>query len=212
MSALWHAFPHLDREDGFLTAELTRRPVVKWPAGTVLVRDGEDCSAAPLVLSGLLSVSKASGEQRQIQLYTLGPGECCPLTTSSLMGGDHFPAQVSVESECEAIMVPSALFVTLVGRSPSFRRLAFGQLAFRLGTVIELVDALLSRQLDQRLASYLAKSSTDVVSKTHQELADALGSSREVVSRILRDFEKRGWVESGRGSLRVLRRDLLLDL
>ena len=110
LGQFWNAFPSLDRDDALLASELTRRQVVRWPSGTVLVRDGDECSAAPLVLAGLLEVSKTTDSARRIRLYTLGPGECCPLTATSLMGGDSFPAQVSVDGDTQAVMVPSELF------------------------------------------------------------------------------------------------------
>jgi CRP/FNR family transcriptional regulator len=200
LAAFWQAFPDLDPHDAVLRAELANRPAVVWPAGKVLVRDGEECSAAPLVVSGNLQVTKAMDGFRQIQLYSIGPGECCPLTSSCLLGGDAFPATVSVESDTVAVPVPPELFLSLVGRSPSFRKLVFGQFLKRLGSVIGLVEALAFRRLDERLAEFLvSESSQDRVVLTHQEIADRLGSSREVVSRLLKEFEAKGWLTLGRG-------------
>jgi CRP/FNR family transcriptional regulator len=204
LGRFWMSFPGLDSRDPALSTELAARPLVRWEAGKVLVRDGGDCSAAPLVLTGSLQVSKATEEGRQIQLYCIGAGECCPLTTSVLLGGDPFPATVSAEVETEAIMVPSDLFVALIGRSTSFRRLVFGQFARRLGAVIELVEALAFRRLDERLKAFLLQEQCDRrLGLTHQEIADRMGTSREVVSRLLRDFESKGWLLTHRGYLEL---------
>ena len=138
-----------------------------------------------MVLRGALQVSKVTEGAKQIRLYTIAPGECCPLTSSCLMGGDSFPATVSVEEETEAVLVPAELFLSLVGRSPTFRRLVFGQFTRRLGSVIELVEALAFRRLDERLTDFLLKEQCDRrLGLTHQEIADRLGSSREVISRL----------------------------
>ncbi len=200
----WRAFPVLDPSDPVLKLELAPRPQIHGEAGKILVRDGEECSAAPLVLKGSLRVSKMTKNSKQISLYTIGPGECCPLTTSSLMGGDPFPATVSVEIDTDAVMVPSALFLSLIGRSISFRRLVFGQFARRLGSVIELVEALAFRRLDERLTEFLLKEQCDRrLGLTHQEIADRLGTSREVISRLLGDFESQGLLVTHRGYLEL---------
>jgi len=200
-TVFWAAFPMLDPTDPVLRTELTTRPVVSLEAGRVLVRDGEECTEAPLVLEGSLQVSK-SAAGRQIRLYSLGPGECCPLTTSCLMGSDPFPAAVTAEAPSRAVLVPPELFLSLVGRSGTFRRLVFGQFARRLGSVIELVEALAFRRLDERLADFLNQEQCDNrLGLTHQEIADRLGTSREVVSRLLKDFEAKGWLVTHRGYL-----------
>jgi CRP/FNR family transcriptional regulator len=200
----WQSFPTLDPHDPALRGDLVARPLVHWEPGKVLVRDGDSCSAAPLVLGGSLQVSKTTGGAKQIRLYSIGPGECCPLTSSCLLGGDAFPATVSAEAATEAVLVPSELFVSLVGRSPSFRRLVFGQFTRRLGSVIELVEALAFRQLDERLTEFLVKEQCDRrLGLTHQEIADRLGTSREVVSRLLKEFEAKGWLVTHRGYLEL---------
>jgi len=200
----WRAFPTLDPNDTSLRTELATRPLVRWPAGKVLMRDGEACVGAPMVLRGTLLVSKSAEDAKQIRLYAIAPGECCPLTSSCLMGGDAFPATVTAEVDTEALVLPPELFLSLVGRSPSFRRLAFGQFTRRLGTVIELVESLAFRQLDARLTDFLRREQRDRRLKlTHQEIADRLGSSREVISRLLKEFEARGWLVTHRGSLEL---------
>jgi CRP/FNR family transcriptional regulator len=204
LASFWKAFPGLDPSDPALKLELTPRPLIHWEQGTILVRDGEECSGAPLVLTGSLRVSKTTHHSKQIKLYDVDPGECCPLTTSSLMGEEPIPATVSVEVDTLAVMVPSALFLSLIGRSASFRRLVFGQFVRRLGSVIELVEALAFRRLDERLSEFLVKEQSNRrLGLTHQEIADRLGSSREVISRLLGDFEAQGLVVTHRGYLEL---------
>jgi CRP/FNR family transcriptional regulator len=120
------------------------------------------------------------------------------------MGSDPFPATVLAEAPTRAVLVPPELFLSLVGRSASFRRLVFGQFTRRLGSVIELVEALAFRRLDERLAEFLNQEQCDRrLGLTHQEIADRLGTSREVVSRLLKDFESRGWLVTHRGYLEL---------
>jgi len=200
----WQSFPTLDPLDAALRGDLVTRPLVHWEPGKVLVRDGGACSGAPMVLRGSLQVSKSTEGAKQIRLYNIVPGECCPLTSSCLLGGDSFPATVWVEEETDALLIPTELFLSLVGRSSSFRRLVFGQFTRRLGSVIELVEALAFRRLDERLSAFLVKEQCDHrLGLTHQEIADRLGTSREVISRLLKEFESRGWLVTHRGYLEL---------
>jgi len=101
-------------------------------------------------------------------------------------------------------MVPAALFLSLVGRSEAFRHLVFHQFAIRLGGVIELVGSVAFRRLDERLVDFLKQEQCQgKLGLTHQEIADRMGTSREVVSRLLAEFEAKGWLITHRGYLEL---------
>ncbi len=136
-------------------------------------------------------------------------GESCILTTSCLMAGEAYSAEGIAETELRAAIVPDALFHDLLGRSPAFRRFVFAACGKRLADLLCLVQQVAFERIDARLAQHLLDrpARNGVVTVTHQTLAAELGTAREVVSRQLKNFERRGWVRLQRGSIALLRPD-----
>lgn len=172
---------------------LAAAEVVRAPAGSVLFDAGQPCRGFPLLVEGSVRVSMASAEGREILLYRVEPGQGCILSGGCLLGHSDYSARGVAEEDATLLLVPPALFQTLMIESEPFRRLVFGMYGERLAEVMQLVDAVAFRRLDQRLAQLLIRRGP-VVEATHQKLADELGSVREIVSRLLRSFETRGWV------------------
>jgi CRP/FNR family transcriptional regulator len=173
------------------------------PAGSVLVGEHQPCSGFPLVLEGDIRVSKAAPSGRGIVLYRVGPGEGCILSGGCLLGNESYSATGVAESDVTLLRLPPALFQKLMLHSEPFRRFVFGMYGERLGEVMQLVEAVAFQRLDARLAQLLIRRGP-VVQATHQALADELGSVREIVSRLLRSFEERGWVRLEREKVTLL--------
>jgi CRP/FNR family transcriptional regulator len=173
------------------------------PAGTVLFDERQPCSGFPLVLEGGIRVAKAAPSGRGIVLYRVGPGEGCILSGGCLLGNASYPATGVAESDVALLRIPPALFQKLMMQSEPFRRFVFGMYGDRLSEVMALVEAVAFQRLDARLAQLLIRRGP-VVQATHQALADELGSVREIVSRLLRSFEERGWVRLERERVTLL--------
>jgi CRP/FNR family transcriptional regulator, anaerobic regulatory protein len=177
-------------------------------AGTYLLRAGESCGAVPFVLSGSLRVFKTSESGREISLYRIGPGETCILSCCCAEHGGRFPAEVLAEEDTSAAFLRGEALEGLFGRSPRFRSFVLSQYASRIADVIELVKEVAFRHLDARLKELLSAlgeaQGEEAVRATHQDLADHLGTSREVVSRILKDWEDRGAIRLSRGEITLL--------
>ena len=173
------------------------------PAGTLLFDTGHACQALPLVLTGAIRVCKRADNGREISLYRVRQGELCIVTISCLLGSDAYPATGIAETEVTAIALPRPLFLHLTETHPPFRQAVFHLFAERLAGLMQLVEEVAFRKLDQRLAALLAARAPRVQG-SHQQLADELGSVREIVSRLLRSFEVRGWVKIGRERVTVL--------
>jgi CRP/FNR family transcriptional regulator, anaerobic regulatory protein len=173
------------------------------PAGALLFDTGAACQALPLVLSGSIRVLKRAENGREISLYRVRPGELCIVTISCLLGGDAYPATGIAETEISAIALPRPLFMRLTEAHPPFRQAVFHLFAERLAGLMQLVEEVAFRKLDQRLASLLA-ARAPLVSGSHQQLADELGSVREIVSRLLKQFEDNGWLHLARERIEVL--------
>lgn len=189
-AALWQRF---DREAAYIEA----------PAGTVLFESSGPCQAFPMLLSGSVRVAKTGANGRELQLYRVLPGESCIITSSCLLGEAAYPARGVAESDLAAVVVPRALFTQLIEQHSPFRAVIFGLFGERLAELMQLVEEIAFRKLDQRLAALLlAKGET--VNATHQNLADELGSVREIISRLLKSFEGQGLVALKREQIQIL--------
>jgi len=185
-----------------LAAALAKAEVVSLAAGTPLFGEGSVCRQFPLVLAGSIRVAKV-GEGRELHLYRVTPGESCVLTSSCLVGGRDYPATGVVESDVRLVVLPKTVFDELVASHPPFRQYVFGLFAERLTDLMALVEAVAFHKLDRRVAATLLGHGR-VVEMTHQQLADSVGSVREIVTRVLRSFVDQGLVKLGRGSIEVL--------
>ncbi len=173
------------------------------PAGTVLFDENQPCQGFPLLLSGSIRVIKAAANGRELQLYRVCPGESCILTSSCLLGHARYHARGVVEQEVTLVALPAPAFKKLIALHEPFRDYVFSLFSERLTDLMQLVSAVAFQKLDQRLAALLiAKSSP--IHATHQALADELGSVREIVSRLLKNFAEQGWVRLGREQIEVI--------
>jgi len=176
------------------------------PAGKDIFAQGDQVDAIALLLSGAVRVYKIGETGREITLYRFGTGESCILTANAILNNHAFVAVATVEQDAEAIMIPAETFRDWVRRYDPWREFVFDLLSRRLASVIEIVDEVAFRRLDIRVASLLLERSKEEnpLSMTHQEIAAELGSSREVVSRILENLASQNVVQMGRGTIQVL--------
>ena len=139
-------------------------------------------------------------------LYRIGAGESCLLTTSSLIGDEPLPAEGFAETDIEARIVSKATFDRLVAEDQDFRRDVLRNYASRVADLVVTMQDVLFRAIPERLArTLLVRERQGIVEATHQEIANELGSAREVVSRVLQRFERGGVIAIERG--RIVIRD-----
>lgn len=174
----------------------------------ILFRPGDPCMSFVLVLGGTVRVYIPSESGREIVLYRVDPGEVCVLTLSNLLGGITYSAEGVTEAESQLVAIPPQQFEHALTTSQAFRRFIFSMIGRRLGEIMLLLEEITFKRMDIRLAQFLVRYAKDEkhhsLHKTHQELAAELGSSREVISRLLKEFERRGWVRLDRGQIQVL--------
>lgn len=174
--------------------------LVEVPAGTVIFQPGSTCENYLIVLQGTVRASITSDSGREIVLYRVESGETCILTTSCLLASSKYDTEGTAETDVVALAIPRTLFVELLGTSEKFRQLAFDTFSDRLHDLIVLINEISFGHLDTRLANYLTgKAKDNLVEATHQTIATDLGSAREAVSRLLKEFERKGYVELDRG-------------
>ena len=186
----------------------------KVPAGTVMFSEHSPCSGFPLILAGTVRVLQRYPNGRELQLYRVKPGESCLLSGSCLLGHTDYSAAGIAETNVELLVVPPAEFNALVATDETFRSHVFALFSERLAGLMQVVEAIAYQKLDQRLAALLVNRDAESgeIRATHQALADELGSVREIVTRLLRSFEDRGWVDLGRERIRVVDRAALAGL
>lgn len=191
-----------------LDAVLAEAALVQAPAGTVMFDDRQPCQAFPLLLEGSVRVSKVAANGRELQLYRVVPGEACVLTSSCLLGHSPYRARGVAESGLTMIVLTQPLFSRLVAEHEPFRDYVFALFAERLADLMQLVEAVAFQKLDQRLAALLLGKGR-MVRTTHQQLADELGSVREIVSRLLKAFAEQGAVSVGREQIEIVNPQVL---
>ncbi len=181
------------------------------PEGHDVFVEGDEANAIALLISGVVRVYKIGETGREITLYRFGNGESCILTANAILSQKDFPAIATVEKEAKAVMIPAETFRDWVRRYDLWREFVFDLLSERLSSVMETVEEVAFHRMDQRLASFLIDRSgqTDSIQITHQAIAAELGSSREVISRILEDFSTLGLISVSRGTIKVLDRESL---
>jgi len=176
--------------------------LVRATAGDIIFQPGSDCQNYLIVLQGTVRTSITSPSGREVVLYRVETGETCILTTSCLLSSSKYDTEGIAETDVVALAIPRLSFIDLLGTSDKFRQLTFNLFSNRLHDLIILINEISFGHLDTRLASYLiGKASHNTIATTHQTIATDLGSSREAVSRLLKEFERKGIVELDRGRI-----------
>jgi CRP/FNR family transcriptional regulator len=203
----WTArFPGLGRLAPDLVQRLVESTaVVSLPAGTRIYEPGQTPESYLLLLDGVVRVQQISSSGRELVLYRVAAGESCALTTACLIGDENYHAEAIAETDIRAAAIPRSTFDELLARSPEFRRFVFSAFSTRLTNLFRIIEEVAFARLDIRLASKLLELAhgTGNVAATQQQLAAELGSAREVISRTLAEFQRRGWVAVSRGSIQL---------
>lgn len=182
--------------------------VVALPAGTPVFAPGQSASSMLLLLQGTVRVQQTSDTGREVFLYRVHAGESCVLTTACMLAFEDYSAEGIAETDVRAVAVPRATFDDLVGRSPVFRQIVFAAFSQRITDLFALIDNIVFQRMDVRLASRLLELAGEdqVVRATHAALGSELGTAREVVSRTLSEFQRRGWIGQARGEVHLIDR------
>ncbi len=186
----------------------TRGVVVEVPAGTTIFGPGKSPENMLFLLDGTVRVQQVSDSGHEIVLYRIHAGQSCVLTTACLLAYEDYSAEGVAETPVQAAAVPRAVFDDLVAQSKPFRDFVFAAFSKRITDLFLMIDEVAFQRVDVRLADRLLELAGDAdrISTTHQKLSVELGTAREVVSRQLQEFQRRGWIEQGRGWVELLDR------
>ncbi len=183
-----------------------RARYVTFPSATRVFGITDSCEHYLLLIKGRVRVELLAANGREVVLYHVEPGQSCILTTSCLIAGTPYPALGVTETEVSAFVIAQPAFEEALNESPVFRRFVFNAFGTRLADIIARLEAVALMPVDRRLARALCEASQAIgtVRLTHQALAAEIGTAREVVSRHLKEFERRGWIRMERGAVRIL--------
>ncbi|KAA3642349.1 MAG: Crp/Fnr family transcriptional regulator [Chloroflexi bacterium] len=204
--------PVLQTADPQLTREFQETAYfAKIPSGRDIFVEGDQVDAIALLLSGAVRVYRIGVSGREITLYRFGGGESCILTANAILNHQAFPAIASVEQEAEAVMIPATTFHDWISRFDIWRDFVFTLFSQRLVSVMEIVDQVAFQRMDRRVAAMLLSRSqgSEPIQITHQSIADELGSSREVITRLLQDLAQQEVIRLSRGEIEILNKEAL---
>lgn len=199
-----HLYPAVATLPSGLRNEVLEREVLalQVPAGAALFSEGAPCQGFPLVLSGEVRVARGSAQGRSLELYRVTPGELCVASTACLFGHSLLMAHGIAVQPTELLVLSPPGFQRWT-EDAGFRQFVFGIFAERLADLMSLAEAVAFQRLDQRLAGTLLGHG-QIMQISHQRLADELGTVREIVTRLLKRFERSGWLRLGRERIELL--------
>ena len=179
---------------------------ISLPAGQMIFTESQPCSGFPLLLEGQIKVVKQAANGRELMLYRVSPGGSCIISSSCLLGKSDYNARGIAETPLSLLLLPASDFARLLFEHQPFRDFVFHLFAERISELMQLVEEVAFTRLDLRLIKLILARNSDVLHVTHQQLADELGSVREIVSRLLKSLATQGLISLGREQLTVIDR------
>ena len=181
--------------------------VISMKKGEKVFTEGEGCGRLGFIISGIIKVFKDSPSGRSMTLYRIGRGESCMLSMSCALSNPIHQASAMVEEDAWVITLRPDIFRKLMNDSEIARNYVFTQFALRMTDNMMLIEEVVFKRMDQRLADMLierSQSGKEIIKMTHEELATELGTAREVISRLLKELELSGLVKLQRGSIEIV--------
>lgn len=198
---------------GFISNNLLERlktegTIKRFPADAVIIEENDYIKNVPIVLSGSIKVFKQDEDGREILLYYIKPGESCVMSFLGAACNGTSKIRAVVEDQAEVLILPVHKAIDLIRDNPAWLEFIFQLYNRRFEELLEVVNAIAFTKVDQRLLDFLKTKSkmngTSEIAMTHQQVADALGTAREVVSRLLKQLEKEGKISLSRNKITVL--------
>jgi len=192
-----------------LTQEIDDIGIIEsYKKNTVILKEKSYVKVIPLVVSGLIKIYKEEENGHEVLLYYIKPGETCIVSVMAAEKDEKVNVKGVVEEDCTVILIPKDKLYNLRKNYPKWNLYIYEQFNDKFGEVIDMVKVLTFSNKEKRLEDYLIKkanlNSSKVVRKSHQEIANELGSSREVISRLLKKLEKEGKIELSLRNIKIL--------
>lgn len=209
------ALPFLEEHSKGGVEDLLKNSVYsKIPKGKIITTEGERCVNFSFVLNGSIKVFKVADNGREITLYYISRGEASILTASCILSKKTFPAISEAETDTEVLSVPSEVLLNWIDKYEHWRSYVFNLMSSRLANIITIVEEIIFRNVDVRLANYLLKyfnEGQNQIARTHYAITSDIGTSREVVSRLLKEFEDLQIISLSRRNITIINPKLLKE-
>ncbi len=180
----------------------------KFKKGEIILREGQFIKAIPLLISGLVKVYKEDEVQGEVLLYYIEAGESCVMSMTALIKNEASKVKAVIEQDAEILVVPAAEALNISHKYPVWNGFIYDLFSSKYDDLLSVITTLTFSNKDSRLLNYLQKQvelkGTRLIQKTHLEIGFDLGSSREVISRLLKKLESEGKVELLHGKIKVL--------
>ena len=200
-------FPAFRNNPGLVTEILSGSHYKAFPKNMQIYSEGDSCSVIALITSGEIRVFKIGESGREITLYEIESGETCILNASCILSNMLYPAHATAMTDAELLLLPALEFRRLLACYEEMRDFVFNLLSQRLTSVMTLVEEVAFGRMDLRLFEYIEEKAEDgKLELTHQKIANALGTSREVVSRLLKEFERQGKINLSRNLIQLAKK------
>lgn len=211
------SYPMLEKlDDPAWLAAVAGMEVMEVPAGTSIYRPNDPCTNLLFLTKGCVRVYISGDNGREIVLTHLEQGDLCILTLTTMLKTSNYSAYAVTETPCQAARLPIADFRTLFASSMGFQDFILMTLATRMHDALELLQEVTFNGLEMRLACFLFRhirsTGGNAIEMTHQQIAYELGTTREMVSRILKDMERRGCIQLKRKRIELADMNKLEDI
>lgn len=194
-------------EDGLIEEIVAKAQLRTCRAGDVIIEPGGAIRFVPLIVFGSIKIMRVEPNGSEVYLYHLGMGQTCALSLTCCMGNKPSEVKAVAEEDCEFLALPVNLIEEWAGRYKSWNIFMLNTYQARFDELLQTLDSIAFSKLDQRIAEYLKKQSVALKTKrietTHQQIAVELGSTREAVSRLLKQMENKGLVALGRNAIEL---------
>ncbi|HKJ78146.1 MAG TPA: Crp/Fnr family transcriptional regulator [Prolixibacteraceae bacterium] len=176
------------------------------PAGTEVMKEGQFIKLIPIVLNGLVKVSTRH-EDKELLLYYIEPNETCIISFNAALTNTPSKAFALTEQDTKVLLMPSNKVFNWINEFPELINLFFNQYNTRYNELIEMVNKVLFEKMDKRLFEYLLTASKisdeDIVKRSHQQIANDLGTAREVISRVLKKLEYEKMIVQDKNGIKI---------
>lgn len=202
-------FPKLAKMPDLKQELLTVCSIQKFDAGTVILNEGAYVKAIPLIISGLAKVFKIEPTNgNEVLLYYIKPGESCVMSVTTLIRNQTSSVKAIVEEDAEIVIIPADKIMNIAKSYPQWNEFVYDLFNLKFEELLHTVEVLTFSKKETRLVEYLKKEAqlknSNILHTTHQHIAYDLGSSREVISRLLKKLENEGVLQLKQGVVKLL--------
>ena len=202
-------FPNLAKMPDLKDELAAISSIMKYSAGTVILKQGSFVKVIPLMVSGLAKVFKQEPDNgHEVLLYYIKPGESCVMSVMMMLHNETSKVKAVIEEDAEVLIIPADKVLAIAKKHPQWNEFFYDLFNLKFLELLNVIEVLTFSNKDTRLLQYLKKEASlkgsKVIKTTHQHIAEDLGSSREVISRLLKKLETEGFLKIRIGEIEII--------